>query len=521
MASRVEISKRLLLINSASSIGAQVLQFSVLLWLQQHLLHRISPDEYVLYPLVMAIVGFVPLFTMILTSGLARYFVEAYALGDETRVSQIVSSMVPLLLGAGLLLMALGLVMAWYVDWILVIPKGLIWDARLMMCLLFFSLAVQLPCAPLGQGLYVRQKFVTTNLIIVCSEVIRTSVLLSLLLLVSTRVLWVVVAMFVSQMFALVVNMRASLRAMPSLRYRYQGIRWDLVRAVTGFGGWNFLLVLSLRTREYFVPLILNHLGSAVDVASYTLGSTGRRQVDQWFDVASRPIYPIITGMYSMGAIERFRNAYLRGGRTGLWAILLVVIPAVIYAEPVILLYAGATYVEAATVMALTLAGYVLSAGNWMGWGMAVARAQMRPLSFRVCLAQLLAVLGILLLTGWFGLGAIGAAVASFAAMVLSDVFLMLPICLRLAEVNLDTWIRKTLVPGLVPGCTAAVVWLSLNLLVKPDSWLELGWCTALGALCYAAVLLGVCLEPRDKQDLAMIFAKVRILLGGQRGCTP
>ncbi|MEN6338052.1 MAG: hypothetical protein ABFE01_27670 [Phycisphaerales bacterium] len=520
-ASRFEISKRLLLINSASSIGAQILQFGLQFWQQQHLLHRISADEYVLYPLVMAITGLVPLFTVILTSGLGRYFVEAYARGDEARVSQIVSSMVPLLLVAGLLLMGLGLVLAWYVDWILVIPKGMIWDARLMLCLWFFSLAIQLPCGPMGHGLFVRQKFVTSNLISVGSTVVQTVILLFLLLAVSTRVLWVMVAMFAAQMFSLVVNMVASLRAMPSLRYRYQKIRWDLVRTVTGFGGWSFVLAVSLRTREYFVPLIMNHLASAVDVTSYTLGIMGRRQIDQWFDVASRPVHPIITGMYSMGAIDRFRNAYLRGGRIGLWVILLAVIPAVIFAEPVIVLYAGETYVEGGTVMALTLACYVLSAGNWLGWGMAVARAQLRRLSYRVCLTQLLAVLGILLLTGWLGLGAIGAAVASFVVMVFSDVFLMLPIGLRLAEVDLDTWVRKTLVPGLVPGCTAAVAWLSLNLLVKPDSWLEVGWCTALGGLCYAAVLLGVCLEPRDKEDLAMIFAKAKMLLAGQRSCAP
>jgi len=46
MASHVEISKRLLLINSASSVAVQLLQGVILLWVQWHLLPRISPDEF-------------------------------------------------------------------------------------------------------------------------------------------------------------------------------------------------------------------------------------------------------------------------------------------------------------------------------------------------------------------------------------------------------------------------------------------------------------------------------------------
>ncbi|HSW02342.1 MAG TPA: hypothetical protein VLI39_19415 [Sedimentisphaerales bacterium] len=508
MASRVEISKRLLFINSASSIAAQVLQFSVLVWLHQHLLRRVSADEYSLYPLVMAIVGFVPLFTMVLTSGLGRYLVDAYARGDDERVSRIVSSMVPPLFVVGGLLLAVGGLVAWFVDRILVIPPQLIGDARLMMFLLFFSLAVQLPCGPMGLGLYVRQKFVMANLIQVCSEVTKSVVLLSLLLLVSTRVMWVVVAMVAAQMFALVVNLMASLRAIPALRFRYRPVQWDLVRAITGFGGWNFLVALAARTREYATPLILNHLGSAIDIASYQIGAMGRRQVDQWFDVAARPIHPIITGMHAMGAKERFRNAYLWGGRVGAWVILAVSLPAIIYSGPVISLYAGETYAAGAIVMSLTLAGYILSSGNWMAWCISAAKAQMRPLGIRACLTQAVGVVAILVLAGWWGLGAMGAAMASFVVLALSDVLLTLPLALRLAEVRLETWIEKTLIPGLAPGCVAAVVWVYLERVVVPDTWTEVGLCVAAGALCYVAVLLGCCLGPQDKQDLAMIWAK-------------
>ena len=79
MSANVEISKRLVFINSASSLLAKVLNVSILVWLQQYLLRRISTEEYSLYPILMAVMLLVPLLTTILISGLSRYIVEAYA----------------------------------------------------------------------------------------------------------------------------------------------------------------------------------------------------------------------------------------------------------------------------------------------------------------------------------------------------------------------------------------------------------------------------------------------------------
>ena len=54
----VPISKRLVLINSASSMIARMLNVTVLLWLHRHLLGRISAEEYSIYPVLMAVMVF-------------------------------------------------------------------------------------------------------------------------------------------------------------------------------------------------------------------------------------------------------------------------------------------------------------------------------------------------------------------------------------------------------------------------------------------------------------------------------
>lgn len=60
MTAKVEISKRLVLVNSASAVATRIINMSVLVWLYQFLLRRIDPQEYSLYPVATSVMLFVP-----------------------------------------------------------------------------------------------------------------------------------------------------------------------------------------------------------------------------------------------------------------------------------------------------------------------------------------------------------------------------------------------------------------------------------------------------------------------------
>ncbi len=173
MTPRIEISKRLVLLNTASAVVARTIYLSVILWLHQYLLRRIDPGEYQLLPLLTSIIILLPLFTSMLTSGIGRFVLAAYVKGDDRGVTQIVSTMLPLLMAAGGIILAGGGVLAWYVDKVLSVPFAQLWDARLMTALLVFSAAIKPPLAAYGVGFYVQQKFVLYNLIGVGSEMLR------------------------------------------------------------------------------------------------------------------------------------------------------------------------------------------------------------------------------------------------------------------------------------------------------------------------------------------------------------
>ena len=97
----IVISKRLIAVNSASSVLARILNITVLVWMYQYLLKNIPAEEFAVYPVVTAIMVFAPLFFAFLTSGVSRHIVDAYARDDLEDVRRITAaSSLPLLVDA-------------------------------------------------------------------------------------------------------------------------------------------------------------------------------------------------------------------------------------------------------------------------------------------------------------------------------------------------------------------------------------------------------------------------------------
>lgn len=474
----------------------------MLVWLYQYLLKRIAPEEYALYPVVMSVMAFLPLLTVVLTSGVGRYVVEAYAKGDERGVTQIVSTMFPLHLAAGVLILLGGGFFAWNIDHILTIAPNRVWDARIMMGLAVFSFAAGLVVAPFGVGLYVRQKFVLANLIGIGSELLRIGILFLLLFAVSTRVLWVAVAVTAAGLCHLAVNQVISRRLVPALRFRLSEIRWSRARVLTGFGFWNFVSNLADTIRTSADVIILNKLATPVDVTCFYLGSLPFQKVHEGVMLAKGPLGPAVTAMHATSQKERLRNVYLRGGRYGLWFTLLLAVPLIVFRRELFALYAPAQYAAAGTVMALLLLMFPFVYGNNMMFNLAPATAQIRPLAWRMLVTNA-ANLGVTLyLVGGLGLGATGSALGTFLTFSLTHPVLMLPLGLRLADVRLRQWIRQVLFPGVLPGLCALPVWIVLQVVCQPGTWLTLGACTVAGLAVYALVWLLFALRQDDRAQL-------------------
>jgi len=516
MSVNVTISKRLTLINSASSIGAMLLNSAMAVWLQQYLLKRISADEYSLIAVLSAVMVFLPLLTTILTSGIGRYVVEAFAKNDIERVTQIVSTMFPLLVVAAFFVAFIGYFAVQYINIIVKISPSQISNSRVMLAIMMLSFVVRLLLAPFGIGLYIQQKFVLENLINFGSILLRILILYILLFFISTNVVWVIAAQTFSDLFGLFLITLISHRQVPALRVKIREFRFSLIHTLVTFGWWNVIGQFGSLIRSAADPLILNRFATPVDVTCFHLGSLPDRLIRQVMSTAINPILPQLTALHATDRKDRIASVFLRLGRLSLWATMIMISPLLIYRKELFQVYLQekfSSYSSVPLVMALLLAylpiAYSITGLNYI----IVATAKNKAFMIITALSQSLNLLLTFYFVGFLHLGAVGSALGTFIAGSIVTIFGFFPLSFKIVNITMPDFIKETILPGIIPWVGAAVVWIILKGLIHPSNWIALGCCVFLGMIVYIIILFIWCLQPVDRADLQIIMKTIKVKL--------
>ncbi len=509
--SRIEISKRIVLINTASSAVALILNLSVLIWLQQYLLKRISPEEYSLVPIVMSIMAFAPLVTMVLTQGVGRYITIAYAKGDDEEVSRICSTMFPILVFAGLVLLGLGWLAAWHIDQLLDIAPEYVDDAQIMMALLVFSASLRVIFSLFGSGFIVKQKLMLQDLIDIGCQFLRIAVLFALLFGVSTQVLWVVVAMVVAEVTNIVISTIVSLRIFPEQRAIHLGhFRSYVAKEITSYGGWGFVQNVADTIKQSFDPIILNKFATAVDVSVFYVGGIAARQLRLMLVPFARPFLPILAALYATKDYSKLRNTYLRATRYHLWIILFVAVPAIIFSDEVMYLYLDGKYDQAGNIMAILLLVTVLNTFNSMGPAVVMAAGKVKEMSLRFLLIQSVNIILTVLLVVFLQQGASGSAVATLLTVVFLETTFMWPFCRKVAHTTTTLWVKEVVMPSLGSAIPSIVVCLFFQYIQFTSTWTEIVLVSALSMMLNLAVIMFYGLRHQDRIDMGRLAIRLK-----------
>jgi membrane protein EpsK len=506
MAITVEISKRLVLVNSVSAVVMRILNVSLLLWVYQYLLRRIQPEEFAVYAVVTAVMVFAPFFSSFLKSGISRYVVEACARDDEVGATRIVSSIFPVLLAWGLMFMAGGWFFAWNIGAVLnVTPEHLI-EARVMMGLLVIDFTIQVIITPFTVGFDVRQRYLFLNLIQIGVTLYRMGILFILLFWVSTSVIWVVVATTSSNLLLAILTTKLSRQMMPSLRYRPYLFQWQTTRKLMSFGFWTTIGQLAYMIYANSNIIVLNKLSIAFEVTVFKLGSDIFNQIQGLVSSSIFPILPTLTAFHARKATDSVGEVFVRGGRYALWATFFIACPIFVYRRELITLYVGAEYLEVATIVALLFCLLPLTNACIFLTPIAEATAQVRSICLANFIVQLVNLALTLYLVMQLKFGAVGCAISTLVVNGLACLFVFWPMAFRMTGVGLRRHLKEVLLRGLLPAAAGLIVLMLLKEGVQPVSWGAIGLNCLAGSVAYLAVLYLFSASDGDQRDMLSVW---------------
>jgi len=506
MSERVAISKKLVAINFIGSAFTQVLSVTVLFWLQAHLLHQVSDEEYSILPVLNAIMMFTPLATVVLTGGIGRYITEAYAKGDDAQVTKICSTMFPILAVAGLVMLGAGWLFAWKIDLFLNLHDERVRDAQIMMAMLVFAAALRMPAAPFGVGFFVRQRFNLLNLINIGCVLFRIVLLFALIFGVSTRVLWVATATTAMELLVLAITTPISMRLVPALRFRRSMVDWSIAREITSFGGWQFLMVLGLSIRNAIDPIVLNAYSTAFEIACFNIASLPFQHLWQTINMAKRTINPSLIAMHAGQESERLRSAFLRGNRLALWLFMLPGLPLALLAFPFIQLWLKGEVALAPALIQINLLGFLVIVPTVVFATIVEAIGKPRDFCLLVLGTNLLNLALTLYFVGWLGYGATGSCLATAISSAVCYPLLVWPLSRRMLDVTSRDWFREVLLPGLLPSLCAAPIYLGAAYLLNSYTIVGFAGSLALGIAAYVVCLYAFAARPRDLDDFRRLI---------------
>ena len=501
-----------LLANSASGLVERFLNLSVQIWLYQYLIKRISPVEYSLYPVVTALMVFIPPLMVVLTAGLVRDTVEAHARKDDQRVTEITSTMFPILLAGGVGLALLALLVARFLGSILNIAPERVSEARVMVALLFGALSLRLILIPFGVGLYVRQKFVFMNTLNMLQTVIRVLLLFILLLGAGPRVLWVVVASVAADVAIIVATTILSVRALPVLRFRFEAVRWELLSSLMTFGLWNMIGSIGVLIRKSSDLLILNRFATPIDVNTFHLASLTDNQIDAAMDKAKEPLVPHVVAVHTTGGPGALQTIAIKGACYSMWAVFLVATPLILFRQQLWSLYLGSelqVYADIPLVMVLLLARYWIEGPMSMIGLAAYAMNRMRWLSILVIASSIFNVVITVYFVRVRHMGAVGSALGTLISILLLVPFPMGKFALDLLGLKLGAWLRTEIWRAVLPSAVAGLFGLGWRYLLHPHTAPELFLAVATVATVYLMTILLSCLDQDEYRRLKYLFAKL------------
>jgi len=489
----------LLAVNVA--IGAVLMPFTV---------RHLGTAEYGLWMLVASMTYYLQLLDLGYGSGLVRQLSEADARHDITLANQVLSTFVVVYSVVGLVALAgVGVLMFVALPRFPNLTAEQVASAQVILAWFGIRIAIGFPMAVFGATTVARQRFAPNNLVAIVVALLNgllTWVVLSagggLLTLVG-----VTTTLSLASYGAYVWTAR---RAFPEMRIRPSSFSRALVRDVTAFSVYAFLLDIAIQIGMNLDNVVI---GAALGTSAVAVYSVALRLADYQRQLCNQfngLLFPVVVRFGTAGDSRALRGTLVDGTRIALTLITGVTVCVVAFGSPLIEHWMGAGFEGAAAPLyVLAITGVVLVGQGPLGSILfGTGRHRLVALS---SLGEALVNLALsLVLVRRFGM--LGVALGTCIPVAAANLFILLPAACRQVGLGVREFARMVVGPPIAGVLPAAVAAFALRRSLPPESFSAV---IAEGAAVGVLYLASACAFGLDEPARARYADHAKRLLDG------
>jgi len=415
-ASRVRQGR--VLVNSTSSMVAQLVAMAIGLWFTPFLVHRLGVEVYGVVPLTLLVISYFALVTNSINVFVGRDFSAAFARGDRSRAERIYSTamFLNLVLGGGCMVVGLGL--APFAATIFHVPTGLERAAQGLFAATAVGFFLTCLATVSSSVLFGHNRLDLRAGVSVLSNLVRVGVVVAAFGWLGPSLHWMSWSLVVAALVAWGAYHWVARRLERRLQFRRLAIDSALVRSYWHEGGWVLLNQLGSILYLKIDLLVVNWFMGAAASGRYALAlqwSNVMRSLSGTITGAFAPTIMMRAGLGDLDGVVRFARHAIR-----MVGILLALLVGGLcgFTRPLLEVWLGAGFSDLAPLLVVLTSHLAVNIAVSPLFAVQVATGKVKVpgmVTFGMGVVNLLLALAVAGLLGW---GAMGVAVAGAVVLL-------------------------------------------------------------------------------------------------------
>ena len=426
-------------------------------FLTPFILHRIGDVAFGLWTLMVSVTGYYSLFDLGIRNAIIRYVSRFAAKHQFDEMSGVVSTSIVSYSVIGMLVLALTVLGAWKLDFLLRMPTAWSGSAKILLLTFGIGTAVCMPLSVFGGILEGLQQFAWIGGVQALASVVRALLIVWAL----SSGYGLLAIGFISvgvNILSYLPYLVVSFRICPELRLRRAYVDPGKLRMLASFGIVTFWIGIANRLRFQTDSLVIGSFLSVELISIFAIGSKLVSYTTELVQAMAQVFTPMSSHFHAKGDMDSLRRILITGNRYASLIIFPLMAVLLLLGKSFIRIWVGPAYSSSYTVLAILLIPMSLYVAQ------ATSTKVLYGMGRHHKLALVLAVEGganlvlSIVLLHWYGI--FGVALGTAIPLTLTSVcFLPVHLC-RLLDIRIGHYLRQAhLYPLLLTLPTATVLW--------------------------------------------------------------
>jgi O-antigen/teichoic acid export membrane protein len=376
-----------------------------------YIVRRVPVPEYGLFLFVLSLSAALYLLDMGISGVLVQSYVSILAGQDRDRLNELMSTAFWALTMLGFAGVLIFTAIAAILPGPFNIPSQNIHEAAIIFVIAALVIQVSLPRIALEQAYQASNRYDRINqvqLLATAAQFVLTVVVLAS----GYRIVALAVvqlAVSVLYLFLLVLALPASV---PQASLSLTRFKWALLKPVMNLSKWAFLDNLGYCLFNVFAWSILGSLSSMREVAMFGLAARLPTQLRNAVEKGAHVTLPLMSEHAAKSDLDGLRETFFRTQRIVFGAILPFIVLGCVFARPLIQVWAGGEYVQAAVVMRLLLLATLGDAVLYSSGTLLYAVGRVKRAAWMSLLGNAIGVCAMFLTVSRYGAAGVASAIA-------------------------------------------------------------------------------------------------------------